>query len=130
EVQPGALDGLAPLNPKNAPARLVLARGIVSPANPLTARVAVNRYWQEFFGQGLVKSSEDFGSQGDRPTHPELLDFLASRFISSGWNVKALQRLIVTSATYRQASADRPALRTKDPNNLLLARPARLRLSA
>jgi len=130
EVQPGTLDALRALDSPGALTRLDLARWIVNPKNPLTARVTVNRYWQEFFGQGLVKSAEDFGTQGDRPTHPELLDWLATRFVASGWNVKAIQKRIVMSATYRQSSADRGELRTKDPNNLLLAHQARLRLSA
>src|SRR6266540_4372710 len=95
--------------------RLGLAKWLVSPQHPLTARVAVNRYWQMYFGLGLVKTSEDFGSQGDPPVNQELLDWLASEFVGRGWDVKAMQRLIVTSATYRQASAITPALLEKDP---------------
>jgi mono/diheme cytochrome c family protein len=129
EVQPGTPEFLGqPAEPN--PTRLDLARWLVSGQNPLTARVAVNRFWQELFGQGLVKTSEDFGLQGDRPTHPELLDWLAERFVESGWSMKSIQRLMVLSATYRQSSQERPELRTKDPANTLLARQSRLRLPA
>jgi hypothetical protein len=96
----------------------------------LTARVAVNRYWQMYFGTGIVKSSENFGVQGEPPVHPELLDWLATEFVRTGWDVKAMQRLIVTSATYRQSSIVSPVLLEKDPENRLLARGPRLRLSA
>jgi hypothetical protein len=119
-----------PASPKDAPAnRLGLAQWIVAPANPLTARVAVNRQWQLFFGTGLVRTSEDFGTQGERPSHPELLDWLAREFVESGWDVKGLQRLIVTSATYRQSSRVTPELVRRDPDNRLLARGARFRLA-
>ncbi|HET6382136.1 MAG TPA: PSD1 and planctomycete cytochrome C domain-containing protein [Armatimonadota bacterium] len=111
--------------PKN---RLGLARWIMSPDNPLTARVQVNRYWQLFFGNGLVKTSENLGVQCDPPTYPKLLDWLAVEFRESGWNVKDIQRLIVTSATYRQSSKVSPALWRRDPENRLLARGARFRL--
>jgi hypothetical protein len=102
----------------------------VDPANPLTARVAVNRYWQMYFGTGLVKTVEDFGTQGERPSHPQLLDWLATEFVGSGWDVKAMQRRIVTSATYRQSSRVTPELVARDPDNRLLARGARFRLPA
>jgi hypothetical protein len=102
--------------------RLSFARWLVSNDNPLTARVTVNRAWQSFFGAGLVRSSGDFGTQGDAPTHPELLDALAREFIDNGWSLKRLHRLIVTSATYRQNSHGSPALRKRDPENRLLAR--------
>lgn len=115
----------------NAPQRinrLDLARWLVSPGNPLGARVTVNRAWQAFFGTGLVKTSEDFGVQSEPPSHPELLDWLATELTAGGWNMKALHRLIVTSATYRQASRVTPALRERDPENRLLARGPRYRL--
>lgn len=108
--------------------RLALARWLVSPENPLTARVTVNRYWQTFFGQGIVQTPEDFGSQGKPPTHPKLLDWLAVEFVESGWDVKALHRLMVTSQTYRQSSRATPQLREADPANNLLARQNRYRL--
>src|SRR6185436_6136235 len=95
---------------------------------PLTARVVVNRYWQLFFGRGLVKTTEDFGIQGDKPTHPQLLDWLAREFIESGWDVKHLHRLIVSSATYRQSSRVPPGMAERDPDNKLLARGPRYRL--
>jgi hypothetical protein len=110
--------------------RLDLANWIMSKDNPLTARVAVNRMWQEFFGKGLVRTSEDFGTQGDRPTHPELLDWLAAEFRDGGWRVKRLHKMIVMSAAYRQSSAAREDLATKDPENSLIARQQRLRLPA
>jgi hypothetical protein len=110
--------------------RLGFARWLVDPANPLTARVTVNRFWQMYFGTGLVKTVEDLGTQGEWPSHPELLDWLATEFIHSGWNVKALQKLIVTSATYRQSSKITPAHFQKDPENRLLARAPRLRWPA
>src|SRR5205823_15124118 len=94
------------------------------------ARVNVNRLWQQFFGVGIVKTVEDFGVQGERPSHPELLDWLATEFVRSGWDVKHLQRLIVTSATYRQSSRVTPELLARDPENRLLGRMARLRLPA
>ncbi len=109
--------------------RLGFARWLVSPEHPLTARVAVNRYWQKYFGTGLVKTAEDFGVRGEKPSHPELLDWLATEFVRSGWDVAAMQRLIVTSRTYRQQSRLTPALLEKDPGNRLLARGPRLRLS-
>jgi len=117
--------------PEGAPAnRLGLAQWLTSPDNPLVARVEVNRIWQMLFGRGLVNTSEDFGLQGESPSHPELLDYLASTFVQSGWDRKALIRLIATSATYRQLSNARPELDEIDPQNRLLARMSRLRLPA
>jgi hypothetical protein len=110
--------------------RLDLAHWLVSPSNPLTARVTINRYWQMLFGLGFVRTSENFGIQGESPSHPELLDWLADEFIRLNWDPKATQRLMVTSATYRQASAASDGLRTRDPENRLLARGPRERLSA
>jgi Protein of unknown function (DUF1553) len=92
--------------------------------------VTVNRYWQSYFGVGIVKTAEDFGSQGELPSHPELLDWLATEFVRTGWDIKAMQRLIVTSATYRQSSRVAPDLLEKDPENRLLARGPRFRMSA
>jgi mono/diheme cytochrome c family protein len=113
--------------PKN---RLTLAKSLVDPTHPLTSRVTVNRYWQHFFGTGLVKTSEDFGVQGERPVHPELLDWLAVEFIRSGWDVKAMHKLIVMSATYRQRSEVTPELLQRDLYNRLLARGPRFRMTA
>ena len=130
KVTPGVPSFLPPL-PAGAPAnRLTLAQWILDPRNPLTARVAVNHFWQEDFGVGLVKTSEDFGSQGEAPSNPELLDWLATEFIRNGWNMKAIERLIVTSTTFRQSSRVPPALEERDPENRLLARGPRFRLSA
>lgn len=110
--------------------RLGLARWLVAPENPLTARVIVNRYWQMYFGEGLVKTVQDFGSQGEAPVNPELLDWLATEFVQSGWNVKAMQKTIVMSAAYRQSSKVTPELLQRDPENRLLARGPRFRLPA
>jgi hypothetical protein len=129
-VEPG-VPTVFPSMPADAPRnRLGLARWLVSPNHPLTARVAVNRFWQQYFGQGLVSTSEDFGAQGESPSHPELLDWLATEFVRLGWDVKALQKLIVTSATYRQSSNVSPELLQRDPENRLLARGPRKRLAA
>jgi uncharacterized protein DUF1553 len=110
--------------------RLAFARWLCGPENPLTARVAVNRMWQEFFGRGIVRTSDDFGTQGEKPTHPELLDWLATEFRDGGWSRKRMHRLIVTSAAYRQSSATRKELSERDPENTLISRQTRLRLPA
>jgi hypothetical protein len=137
-----AVPAALPPLPRGVPVnRLGLARWLIDPGHPLTARVAVNRYWQIFFGTGLVKTAEDFGSQGDPPSHPELLDWLAVEFMTpspapegmggkQGWNVKGILRLMVTSASYRQSSRVTRELLTKDSENRLLARGPRLRLQA
>ena len=122
---PQSLPALPEKAPRN---RLSLARWLVDPSHPLTARVTVNREWQKFFGTGLVKTVEDLGAQGEKPTHPELLDWLANEFIRSGWNLKALHRLIVTSATYRQSARWTAKLARKDPANSLLGRGPRWRM--
>ncbi len=110
--------------------RLGLARWLTHPDHPLTARVAINRYWQNYFGRGLVKTTEDFGNQGELPSHPELLDWLAVTFMESAWDVKALQRLIVTSETYRQDSYASPGLLEQDKENVWLARGPSIRLTS
>ena len=124
---PAALPAFAGDSPKN---RLGFSKWLLDPANPLTSRVAVNRFWLQYFGTGIVKTAEDFGLQGEQPTHPELLDWLATEFIRTGWDIKGLQRLIVTSATYRQSAKQTPELTAKDPENRLLARAPRFRLDA
>jgi hypothetical protein len=130
KVLPGVPSSLPPL-PAGAPLnRLSLARWLCDPSHPLTARVAVNRYWQMYFGHGIVKTAEDFGSQGEAPVHAELLDWLATEFVQSGWDIKRMQRLIVTSAAYKQSSHVTPELVEKDPENRLLARGPRFRLPA
>jgi len=128
KVQPGVPAILPPLAADPPPNRLTLAKWLVDPAHPLTARVAVNRFWQMYFGVGLVKTQEDFGVQGEPPSHPELLDWLATEFVRTGWNTRAMQRLIVTSATYRQSSKLTERLLERDPENRLLARGPRGRL--
>jgi hypothetical protein len=126
-----ATPAVLPPLPEDAPRnRLGLARWLVSRENPLTARVTVNRLWQSVFGTGLVRTSEDFGSQGEMPSHPELLDWLASEFMRSGWDVQHMLRLMLTSATYRQSSRLTPALLAADPENRLLARGPRFRMNA
>jgi mono/diheme cytochrome c family protein len=129
-VEPKVLEQILPLPPGSPNNRLGLARWLVDPDHPLTARVTVNRYWQLYFGTGLVKTAEDFGSQGEWPVHPELLDLLATDFVASGWDVKRLARQIVTSGTYRQSSRLTPELAERDPDNRLLARGPRVRLPA
>ncbi|MBM3783412.1 MAG: DUF1553 domain-containing protein [Acidobacteria bacterium] len=126
EVRPG----LPAILGGSAPSRLELAKWMVDRSNPLTARVFVNRVWQSIFGVGLVKTAEDFGQQGEWPTHPELLDTLAVDFMESGWDTKALMKKILLSETYRQSSRATPEHLAKDPDNRLLARGPRLRLSA
>ncbi len=131
EAVTAGVPAILPPLPAGAPTnRLGLARWLLDPSHPLTARVTVNRFWQQYFGIGLVKTAEDFGVQGEQPSHPGLLDWLATEFVSSGWDVKRLQRLIVTSATYRQASRWRDGLGNQDPENRLLARGPRFRADA
>lgn len=129
EVSPGVPTTIDLLN-HPVSNRLDFARWLVDPRNPLTARVAANRMWQQFFGTGLVKTAEDFGSQGELPSHPELLDWLATELIRLDWDVKQFLKLIVMSATYQQASEFRPELVERDPHNRWLARSPRRRLSA
>jgi hypothetical protein len=130
EVQPGVLRVLPPLPAGAEPNRMALARWLVRRDHPLTSRVTVNRMWQELFGRGLVRTSEDFGTQGERPTHPELLDWLAAELMDGGWSYKRMLRLMVTSAAYRQSSDTRKDLAEKDPENTLVARQTRVRLTA
>jgi hypothetical protein len=121
-VEPGTPASVLAFDKQGPQNRLGLARWLTDPKHPLTARVAVNRFWQSLFGRGLVATPEDFGSQGQLPTHPELLDWLAATFVESGWDVKALIKRMVMSATYRQSSECEPELRARDPQNELLAR--------
>jgi hypothetical protein len=130
KVSRGVPEVLPPLPAGASQDRLGLARWLVDPANPLTARVAVNRFWQALFGTGIVKTVEDFGAQGEWPSHPELLDWLATEFMESGWDIKKLHKTIVTSATYQQSSRTDAAALAKDPENRLLARGPRMRLPA
>jgi cytochrome c553 len=128
-VEPGLPAAIAVPIEKGSINRLTLARWLVSPDNPLTARVAVNRLWEEVFGVGLVLTSEDFGIQGEPPSHPELLDWLATEYVRLGWDTKKMLKLLVTSAAYRQSSRVTPELAKRDPDNRLLARGPRVRLS-
>ncbi len=128
KVAAGLPESLAAPRAEWSKDRLGLARWLVDRTNPLTARVAVNRFWQSYFGVGIVKTVDDFGAQGEFPVHPELLDWLAVEFMESGWDIKALQKTIVMSAAYRQASRVTPELLQKDPDNRLLARGPRFRL--
>ncbi|MSU24703.1 MAG: DUF1549 domain-containing protein [Opitutus sp.] len=128
-VQPGTPAILPPMAVAT-PNRLDLARWLFQPEHPLTARVMVNRIWQQYFGRGLVETENDFGTQGLAPSQPELLDFLSTEFIAQKWSMKALHRLIVSSATYRQSSRERPDLHVVDPLNKFLAHQSRLRLDA
>jgi hypothetical protein len=130
KVQPGTLAALPPLPAGAVSDRLILARWLIMRENPLPARVAVNRVWQMLFGVGLVKTTADFGTQGEYPSHPELLDWLAVDFVESGWDVKAIIRKIVLSATYQQTSAASGSLVERDPANRLLGRGPRFRLPA
>jgi Protein of unknown function (DUF1553)/Protein of unknown function (DUF1549)/Planctomycete cytochrome C len=131
-LTPGVISAVAPALPESTArrTRLDLANWLVNPANPLTPRVTMNRLWMRYFGRGIVETEEDFGTQGSPPTHPELLDWLAGEFMRRGWSLKAMHRLIVSSATYRQASDARKDLNETDPRNLLLARQERLRVEA
>ena len=129
-LSPG-VPAILPQIPKNLPDnRLGFAQWLVDPENPLTARVTVNRFWQMYFGTGLVKTVEDFGAQGDPPSNQELLDWLATEFVRTGWDVKAMQKTVVMSATYRQSSDATPEMIQRDPENRLLARGPRFRLPA
>jgi hypothetical protein len=130
KVEAGVPAAFHPL-PKGAPAnRLGVAEWLVAPDNPLTARVAVNRYWAQLWGVGIVETEEDFGTQGEMPSHPELLDWLATEYVRTRWDTKAFLKLLVTSATYRQSSRVTPALVARDPHNRLLARGPRFRMEA
>ncbi|MGH9665702.1 MAG: DUF1553 domain-containing protein, partial [Bryobacteraceae bacterium] len=129
-VHPGVPAVLTPLPPGAPNNRLGFAEWVASPENPLTARVIVNRFWQMYFGTGIVKTVEDFGTQGEWPSNPDLLDYLATEFMRTGWNMKAMQKLIVTSAAYRQSSKTDPEMLQRDPENRLLARGPRVRLPA
>jgi hypothetical protein len=130
KVEPGVPAAFHPLPPGAPSDRLGVAKWLMDPNNPLTARVAVNRYWAQLFGTGLVETEEDFGTQGELPSHPELLDWLATEYVRLGWDTKALLRLIVTSATYRQSARVTPELMARDPRNRLLTRGPRFRLEA
>ncbi|MBM3848074.1 MAG: DUF1553 domain-containing protein, partial [Verrucomicrobia bacterium] len=129
-VSPGVPSAIHPLATQAVADRLQFAQWLVDPMNPLTGRVTVNRLWESLFGLGLVRTSEEFGSQGELPSHPELLDWLATELVSSRWNLKHMLKLMTTSAAYRQTSKVSPELLQRDPDNVLLARGPRFRLSA
>ena len=129
KVEPHTLAVLPPLKAQD-PDRLDLAKWLTSPEHPLTSRVAANRVWERLFGRGLVETSEDFGTRGELPTHPELLDWLATEYMRQGWSTKEMIKLVVTSSTYRQSSKGRPDLLDRDSGNELLARQNRYRISA
>ncbi len=130
KVSAGTPDFLPPLPANLTANRLGLAKWLTSPTHPLTARVAVNRLWQQVFGSGIVRTPENFGVQGDRPTHPEMLDWLATEFVRTGWDQKRLIKMLVTSATYRQSAKTTAAMQELDPENRLLGRSPRYRLPA
>jgi hypothetical protein len=130
EVEPGVPAAFHPLPKDMPPNRLALAKWLVDPDNPLTARVIANRFWEQVFGVGIVRTAEEFGSQGELPSHPELLDYLATEFVAQHWDVKRFLKMLVTSATYRQSSRVTPELAERDPDNRLLARGPRFRLPA
>jgi len=129
EVSPGTPAVFPPLPSGATPDRLGMAQWLVSPENPLTARVIANRFWETIFGVGIVRTSEEFGAQGEMPVHPELLDWLALELIRSGWDVKGFLKLLVNTAAYRQSSVVTPALQERDPENRLLARGPRFRMA-
>ena len=129
-VEPGTPAVLPSIQLDGKHPRLALAEWLVSRDNPLTARVAVNRIWQEYFGLAIVPTADDFGTRSPGPSHPALLDWLAAKFMDNGWSLKSLHKAIVMSATYQQSSASRPDLQERDPNNTLLARQRRIRMPA
>ena len=130
QVYPQTPAVLSPLPEDAAPNRLGFAKWLLSPEHPLTARVTINRFWQNVFGTGIVKTSEDFGTQGIPPVHPELLDWLATEFVASGWDIQAMLKLMLTSATYRQSAQVTPEKLERDADNELLSRSPRYRLDA
>ena len=130
EVTEGVPAIFPPIPQGAPPNRLGLARWLIDENNPLTARVLANRLWEQIFGIGIVRTVEDFGSQGDLPTHLELLDWLATEMVAQHWDMKAFLKLLVTSATYRQSSKKTSELQERDPDNLLLARGPRYRMPA
>ena len=130
QVQPNTPAFLPPMDDKSPQNRMGLAKWLVHPDHPLTARVTINRFWQQVFGTGIVKTAEDFGSQGERPSHPQLLDWLATELIESGWDIKQMMRLLVSSDTYKQKTKVTPMKLEKDPENRFYARGPRFRLDA